>query len=262
MSRDKDKDPREKYRPPLVRELFDEDDNDEKPEKQKRRRGRPVELTRRLIKNIAFHIMGGATAEIATLMTGVSRSGFYKWRDRGRRARASTNPLEREENEIYIEFVDTCDEAKANHIGLLENISTRASEKNVQAAHWRLERMDRIKAMVEGRKEKRRAEKEAAKAAAKAAAENAAGGVGGFKFYVPTKDGEPLDVVCSKCKEEFDAERKCKCTRGSPLQRLRSGETLPIELLKQLGELVGVEVDEKDPQGTAERIRKELGEPQ
>ncbi len=247
MSRDKDKkDPREKYRPPLVQELFDQDDDG----KPKKRRGRPTDLTPRLIKNIAYNILSGASVEIATLMTGVARPTYYQWRDKGRKARSSTNQKEREDNAIYIEFVDTCEEAKANHEGLLETISTKAAEKNVHAAHWRLERLERIKAMVRGKAEKRQAAKEA---------ENATGdGKATFQFFMPMKDDQPLDVVCAKCGEEYDEKRKCKCTKGSPLKRLLAGEELPLELLKKVADAAGVEVDENDPQGTAERIRKAL----
>lgn len=252
MARDKDKDPREKYKPPIVRELL-EDDDEAPPRK---RTGRPQELNRRRIKNIAFNILSGADIEVATKMTGVSRPTYYVWRDKGRKGRSSTNPKEQEELALYVEFLDTCEEALAARKGVLESIVMRATEKDWRAAQWALERMERIEAMVRARREKREAAKESAKAA-KEAAEN--GGVGGFQFYIPTKDGEPLDVVCSVCNEQFDENRKCKCTKMSPRKRLMAGEELPIELLKKLAEVEGVAFDEKDPTGTAERIRKAIG---
>jgi hypothetical protein len=250
MSRDKAKDPREKYRPPLFARLEDEDDG----ERPKRGRGRPTKITQKLIKAVALHILAGADFKDAALMAGICEKTYYNWRDKGLKGIASTNALERDELDIYIDFVQTCKEARANHIGLMHKLTTKAAEQHWQAADARLNRLERAQAMVRGRKEKRAAEKAAAKEAA-----DGTNAVGGFKFYIPTKDGEPLDVVCSVCSEQFDQDRKCKCTKISPRRRLMAGEELPIELLKKLAEVEGVAFDEKDPQGTAERVRKAIG---
>lgn len=251
MSRDKARDPREKYKPPLLRELLEQSDDDEAP----RRRGRPTKISRKYIQMIAFHVLSGADIKDAALMAGICEKTYYNWRDLGRKCLRSTDPKEQEELALYGELLQTVTEAQANHRGMLDKVTTVAAEKHWQAAAWRRDRLDRVNAMVRARKEKREAEREAAKIAK----ENATGGVGGFQFYIPTKDDEPADVICAKCNELYDETRACKCTRGSPLQRLKAGEVLPVELLKKLGELVGVEVDEKDPTTSAEKIRQAIG---
>jgi len=250
MSRDKAKDPHEKYKPPLLRELLEQSDDDEAP----RRRGRPSKINRKYIQTIAFHVLSGADIKDAALMAGVCEKTFYNWRDLGKKCLRSKDPKEQEELAIYGELLQTVAEAQANHRGVLDKITTVAAEKHWQAAAWRRDRLDRVNAMTKARKEKREAEKEAAKLA-----KETGGGAGSFQFYIPKKDDEPDDVLCGVCNELFDEARKCKCTRGSPRKRLMAGEDLPIEVLKKIAEVEGVVFDEKNPTEMAEKLRKAIG---
>lgn len=213
MSRDeKKKDPREKFRPPLFRRL-EEDDEEEKP---RRKFGRPTKITQQLIKMIALHILSGADIKDAALMAGICEKTFYKWRSLGLKGIASTNPEEREDLAIYVDFVQTCKEARANHIGLMHKITTKAADANWQAADARLNRLERCRAMVRGQKEKKRIAKEAKEAAEKAAkeAETEGGGKAAFQMFWPGKTEEPPNEVCESCGAMFtvacDAETMVK----------------------------------------------------
>lgn len=99
-------------------------------------------LTTELISKLVEAIQIGCTYKHACEYAGIADSTFYGWMENGRNLREKSKTQKiKKTNQIYIEFLETIEKAKAkNVIANLAIIQRAAKDKNWQAAAWILER--------------------------------------------------------------------------------------------------------------------------
>lgn len=179
--------------PPIMGRLFEGGNGKRIGQMPKPKRpGQPTKLTRKRMALIAEFIIAGNDIKTAAIAAGVSRPVFYHWMKQGRIAKETKDEGEREKLAIYAEFLDAMEQAIAASKVLFVQTIAKASGKSWTAAAWMLERRypnefgdptKRIEEEEEGE----------GKAASKEP----------YRVYMPAKDAERADVLCTKCSTEF-----------------------------------------------------------
>jgi len=103
------------------------------------KRGRKPKLSKEMVDQICLYIENGNTNKDAVLLSGITETAFYQWKEKANRIK-DAGRLNRSENEIYLYLLESIKKAeskfRAYHIG---NINV-ASKKEWQASAWMLER--------------------------------------------------------------------------------------------------------------------------
>ena len=90
-----------------------------------------LKLNPELTKNICKNIKNGIPFKYACKICGISKSTFYNWHNKGKKANDG----------LFKEFYDEVEEAKAVAIALRLKRIYKAGEKNWKADAWWLERV-------------------------------------------------------------------------------------------------------------------------
>lgn len=90
-----------------------------------------LKLNPELTKNICKNIKNGIPFKYACKIGGISKSTFYNWHNKGKKANDG----------LFKEFYDEVEEAKAVAIALRVKRIYKAGEKNWKADAWWLERV-------------------------------------------------------------------------------------------------------------------------
>ena len=83
--------------------------------RRRRPKGRPTRLNQALIEEIAHRVATGEHQEQAALAVGVAKSTYWSWKSKGEEARVGRDngvPVP-PEKAIYVEFVETVEEARS-----------------------------------------------------------------------------------------------------------------------------------------------------
>lgn len=106
--------------------------------------GRPPEISRELIDYIARLVRIGNYIDVACAAAGISRQTYYNWAKRGHREKkrvaADARRSIRQDEALYVNFVDTIEKAVAESEARDVLTVHKASQTNWQAAAWKLER--------------------------------------------------------------------------------------------------------------------------
>jgi hypothetical protein len=105
-------------------------------------RGRPPLLTYEIQKTICDNLVMQMTQEDACTLAGVPPGTFYDWKHTGNeeRQRRQSGLKPREKLQIYVEFAEAIEKARAQGKRALIGRIVKASETTWQAAAWTLER--------------------------------------------------------------------------------------------------------------------------
>lgn len=105
--------------------------------------GRPTKLTDEIQQKILQALAAGNYQDTAAAYAGISTSTFYNWLERGKteRIRVAAGEKPKKTEEIFVEFVDAIESARAQaEVRSVALIQKAANDGTWQAAAWYLER--------------------------------------------------------------------------------------------------------------------------
>ena len=105
--------------------------------------GRPTKLTKEIQQKIISALTAGNYQDTASAYAGISTSCFYNWLERGKkeRDRLIAGEKAKKAEEIFVEFVDAIESARAQaEVRSVALIQKAANDGTWQAAAWYLER--------------------------------------------------------------------------------------------------------------------------